>query len=67
VLEATDFHPGRSGRDHLQTLAYAAGLPDSRVDDVLRAVELEPASHRRVKNYSLGICRRLVYGSAMAV
>ena len=25
VLEATDFHPGRSGRDHLRTLGRAAG------------------------------------------
>ena len=26
VLEATDFHPGRSGRDHLRSLAPAAGI-----------------------------------------
>src|SRR5919198_5218091 len=52
VLEATDFHPGRSGRDHLRTLAQAAGLPDSRVDEVLREVELASASGRRVKGYS---------------
>jgi ABC-2 type transport system ATP-binding protein len=65
VLEATAFHPGRSGRDHLRTLAYAAGLAESRVDDVLRAVELEPASHRRVKNYSLGMCRRLGLAGAL--
>ena len=26
VLEATDFHPGRSGRDHLRTLARAVDL-----------------------------------------
>src|SRR3954469_20535029 len=40
VLEATDFHPGRSGRDHLLMLAYAAGLPASRVDEVLGMVSL---------------------------
>src|ERR1700735_5163087 len=27
VLEATDFHPGRSGRDHLRMLGRAVGLP----------------------------------------
>ena len=32
VLEATDFHPVRSGRDHLRTLSRAVDLPDSRVD-----------------------------------
>src|SRR6266496_4004723 len=39
VLEATDFHPGRSGRSHLLTLARATGLPDSRADEVLRLVK----------------------------
>ena len=28
VLEATNFHPGRTGRDHLRVLAAAAGVPD---------------------------------------
>ncbi len=31
VLESADFHPARSGRNHLGTLALAAGLPPSRV------------------------------------
>src|SRR3954452_18835099 len=34
VLEATDFHPGRSGRNHLLTLARATGIADGRTDDV---------------------------------
>ena len=49
VLEATDFHPGRSGRDHLRTLSRAVQLPDSRVDKVLLLVEFDRAAHRRVK------------------
>jgi ABC-2 type transport system ATP-binding protein len=49
VLEATDFHPGRSGRNHLRTLAHATGAPDSRVDEVLKLVELDNAKNRRVK------------------
>jgi ABC-2 type transport system ATP-binding protein len=32
VLEATDFHPGRSGRDHLRMLGQAVEVPDSRAD-----------------------------------
>ena len=59
VLEATDFHPGRSGRNHLRTLSAAAGLPDSRVDQVLQTVELAGAANRRVKGYSLGMRQRL--------
>jgi ABC-2 type transport system ATP-binding protein len=65
VLEATDFHPGRSGRDHLRTLGRAVGLPDSRADDVLQTVELQKAGKRRVKGYSLGMRQRLGLAGAL--
>jgi ABC-2 type transport system ATP-binding protein len=65
VLEATDFHPGRSGRNHLRTLSAAAGLPDSRVDEVLHTVELAGAANRRVKGYSLGMRQRLGLAAAL--
>jgi ABC-2 type transport system ATP-binding protein len=65
VLEATDFHPGRSGRDHLRTLSRAVDLADSRVDEVLRLVELEGAAKRRVKGYSLGMRQRLGLAAAL--
>ncbi len=65
VLEATDFHPGRSGRDHLRTLGRAVNLPDSRTDEVLRLVELQAAGKRRVKGYSLGMRQRLGLAAAL--
>ena len=65
VLEATDFHPGRSGRDHLRMLAEAVDLPRSRVEEVLRLVELEGAARRRVKTYSLGMRQRLGLATAL--
>ena len=65
VLEATDFHPGRSGRDHLRMLGRAVDVPDSRVDQVLSLVELTDAAHRRVKGYSLGMRQRLGLGAAL--
>ncbi len=65
VLEATDFHPGRTGRDHLLTLSRAIGVSDSRVDEVLELVELSEASRRRVKGYSLGMRQRLGLASAL--
>jgi ABC-2 type transport system ATP-binding protein len=65
VLEATDFHPGRSGRDHLRTLARAVDLPDSRADEVLGLVELQGAARRRVKGYSLGMRQRLGLAAAL--
>ncbi len=65
VLEATDFHPGRSGRNHLRTLAAAEGIPANRVDEALRLVELESAATRRVKGYSLGMRQRLGLAAAL--
>lgn len=65
VLEATDFHPGRSGRDHLRSLSQAAGLPDSRVDELMVLVELKDAARRRVKGYSLGMRQRLGLAAAL--
>jgi ABC-2 type transport system ATP-binding protein len=65
VLEATDFHPGRSGRDHLRMLGTAAGIPDSRADEVLRLVDLGDAARRRVKGYSLGMRQRLGLAAAL--
>jgi ABC-2 type transport system ATP-binding protein len=65
VLESNDFHPGRSGRDHLRALALAAELPPVRVEEVLELVELAPAADRRVRTYSLGMRQRL--GLAVAL
>ena len=65
VLESGDFHPGRKGRDHLRTLALAAELPESRVDEVLELVELNGAARRRVSGYSLGMRQRLGLAGAL--
>jgi ABC-2 type transport system ATP-binding protein len=65
VLEATDFHPGRTGRDHLRMLGRVVDVPDSRVDEVLSLVELTGAAHRRVKGYSLGMRQRLGLAAAL--
>jgi ABC-2 type transport system ATP-binding protein len=65
VLESNDFHPGRSGRDHLRALALSAEIPFGRVEDVLRLVELDGTAHRRVKTYSLGMRQRLGLAGAL--
>ena len=65
VLEASEVHPGRTGRNHLRVLATAAGLPRSRVDEVLTLVELTAGGRRRVKGYSLGMRQRLGLAAAM--
>jgi ABC-2 type transport system ATP-binding protein len=79
VLEAADFHPGRSGRDHLFSLALALGQTTAgdrsfvgreraarrRVDAVLELVELSGAARRRVGSYSLGMRQRLGLAGAL--
>jgi len=65
VLEASEVHPRRSGRNHLRVLAAAAGIPRSRVEEVLALVELSTAAKRRVKGYSLGMRQRLGLATAL--
>ena len=65
VLEASEVHPSRSGRNHLRVQAAAAGIPTSRVSDVLGLVELSAAANRRVKGYSLGMRQRLGLATAL--
>ena len=65
LLETFDAHPGRSGRNHLRVLALAAGIPRSRVDEVLGLVDLREAAKRRVKGYSLGMRQRLGLAAAL--
>jgi ABC-2 type transport system ATP-binding protein len=65
VLEGPQFHPGRTGRNHLRVIAAAAGLPRGRVDEVLRLVELDGAGSKRVKAYSLGMRQRLSLAGAL--
>jgi ABC-2 type transport system ATP-binding protein len=65
VLESNDFHPGRSGRDHLRVLAAATSIDQSRVDDLLDVVGLASAARRPVKGYSLGMRQRLGLAGAL--
>ncbi len=59
VLEASSFHPGRTGASHLAIYAQAAGIPRSRVGEVLELVGLSDAADRKVGGYSLGMRQRL--------
>ena len=65
VLESNDFHPGRTGRNHLLTLAIAADIPESRIEDVLDLVDLDQAADRKVRGYSLGMRQRLGLAGAL--
>jgi ABC-2 type transport system ATP-binding protein len=59
ALEASGFHSGRTGRNHLRVMCAAAGLPLTRTDEVLEQVGLTAAAKRKVRGYSLGMRQRL--------
>ena len=65
VLEASNYHPARSGRNQLRVLAAAAGISRQRIDRVLADVELTGAAKRRVGGYSLGMRQRLSVAAAL--
>src|SRR5205814_2014891 len=59
VLEASNYHPTRSGRNHLRVLASAAGIPTARVDEALEEVDLPVPAGGRVEPNSPGWPHRL--------
>jgi ABC-2 type transport system ATP-binding protein len=65
VLESNDFHPARSGRDHLRVLAAQAAVDTARVDDLLGVVGLADHARRVVGSYSLGMRQRLGLAGAL--
>jgi ABC-2 type transport system ATP-binding protein len=65
VLEASNFHPGRKGRNHLRVLARPMRIPDRRVDELLELVDLTGAAKKRLKTYSLGMRQRLTIAGAL--
>lgn len=65
ALEATSFHPGRSGRDHLRVLAAAGGVEDSRVDQLLELTGIPAAARKRAGSYSMGMRQRLGLAAAL--
>jgi ABC-2 type transport system ATP-binding protein len=65
ALEATNFHPGRTGRDHLRVLADTAGVGTARVDEMLELVGIPAAARKRAGGYSMGMRQRLGLAAAM--
>jgi ABC-2 type transport system ATP-binding protein len=64
MLEAAA-HPSRSARNHLRILSAEASVPRTRVEEMLRLVELDGAADRRVGGFSLGMRQRLGLAGAL--
>jgi ABC-2 type transport system ATP-binding protein len=65
VLDSRGFHTGLSARQNLRVITAAAGLKDSRVEEVLELVELSHAAGKRTKGFSLGMKQRLALAAAL--
>src|SRR5829696_1493269 len=65
LLDGGMLHPGRSGRNHLRSLARASGVSDARVTELLELVALSGAANRRAGGYSLGMRQRLGLAAAL--
>ena len=65
LLDAKQAHPGHSAAQHLRWVAASAGLPRSRVDEVLAMVGLTDVAGRKVGGFSLGMHQRLGIATAL--
>ncbi|WP_408896684.1 ABC transporter ATP-binding protein [Nocardioides sp. R1-1] len=65
ALEASSFHPGRTGLAHLEVFAPQVGVSRTRCRQVLEAVGLDHAAKQRVGRYSLGMRQRLGLATAL--
>ena len=65
MLEARAIHTGRSGYNHLLSLAQTHGIPRARVDQVIELVGLEDVARKRVRGFSLGMGQRLGIAAAL--
>ncbi|HZI97670.1 MAG TPA: ABC transporter ATP-binding protein [Actinomycetales bacterium] len=65
ALEASGFHPARSGRGHLRAYCRVNGYPPSRAGEALAMVGLADVGNRAVGGYSLGMRQRLALAGAL--
>ena len=65
VLDTTQFHPQRSGRNHLRVLATASSIDSRRVTEVLEVVDLGRAADKKAGTFSLGMRQRLGIAAAL--
>ncbi|HEV8064089.1 MAG TPA: ATP-binding cassette domain-containing protein [Acidimicrobiales bacterium] len=65
LLDAKAFHPARSARNCLRSLALSNDIPARRVDEVLDQVGLSAVAGQRAGRFSLGMSQRLGIAATM--
>jgi ABC-type multidrug transport system ATPase subunit len=65
IVEAPAFYPYMTGYDNLRLLAIYCGVPATRVDSALDAVELTPRARHKFSTYSMGMKQRLGIAAAL--
>jgi ABC-2 type transport system ATP-binding protein len=59
LLDSRGFHPGLTARQNLMIMVKAAGISQTRIDEVIELVQLTGAIDKRTKGFSLGMKQRL--------
>lgn len=65
LLEAKSVHKSLTPRAHLRAMAASAGLPISRVNEVLSLTGLSQVHNKKVGGFSLGMGQRLGIATAL--
>jgi ABC-2 type transport system ATP-binding protein len=65
LLDTAQFHPARTGLNHLRVLAAAMHIERSRIHEVLELVGLGDEANKKVGAYSLGMKQRLGIAAAL--
>ncbi|MDN5725766.1 MAG: ATP-binding cassette domain-containing protein [Propionibacteriales bacterium] len=65
LLDNAGLHPGLTPMQQLRITAAAAGVPRSRIADVLAEVGLSEAAGRKIKTFSQGMRQRLGLAQAL--
>src|SRR5256885_10826115 len=65
MVETPAFYPYVSGRDNLRVVARYASVPKSRIEPVLKLVDLTDRARHKFKTYSTGMKQRLGVAAAL--
>src|SRR5207253_3174199 len=65
MVETPAFYPYLSGRDNLRVVARYASVPRSRIEPVLKLVDLTDRARHKFKTYSTGMKQRLGVAAAL--